>query len=157
MQRISLGLAALGAAALAGCTAMDVVSLPVKVAKTGVNATSAAVDAATTSQAEADQKRGREIRKREEKLGELQRDYARLAAECTRARTTPAARRSRSGARWTACRRRCRSSAEASPGSCGQAAARRNLSLMARPMPSSGTGATAILARGAASALCRQS
>jgi hypothetical protein len=50
---------------LPGCvakTALDVVTLPVKAA-------SAAVDAATTSQAEADQKRGREIRKREECLG----------------------------------------------------------------------------------------
>ena len=48
---------------LSGCivgtvagTAVDVVTLPVK-------AVSAGVDAATTSQAEADQKRGREIRK----------------------------------------------------------------------------------------------
>jgi len=53
------------AVALPGCvarTALDIVTLPVKVA-------SSAVDAATVSQAEADQKRGREIRKYEECLG----------------------------------------------------------------------------------------
>ena len=54
---------------LSGCivgtvasTAVDVVTLPVK-------AVSAGVDAATTSQAEADQKRGREMRKAEEQRG----------------------------------------------------------------------------------------
>ena len=52
---------------LAGCTtlastAVEVVTLPVKVVSAGV-------DAATTSQSEADQKRGREIRKAEEKAG----------------------------------------------------------------------------------------
>ena len=73
---------ALAAAALTGCTAMDVVTLPVKVAKTGVNAAGAAVDAVTTSQAEADQQRGREIRKREEKLGKLQREFIKLQDKC---------------------------------------------------------------------------
>ena len=55
--------------ALSGCivgtvasTAVDIVTLPVK-------AVSAGVDAATTSQAEADQKRGRELRKQEEAQG----------------------------------------------------------------------------------------
>jgi hypothetical protein len=43
-------------------TAVDVVTLPVKVASAGV-------DAITTSQAEADQKRGRELRKQEEERG----------------------------------------------------------------------------------------
>ncbi len=43
-------------------TAVDVVTLPVK-------AVSAGVDVATTSQAEADQKRGRELRKQEEERG----------------------------------------------------------------------------------------
>ncbi len=53
------------ACALSGCvakTALDIATLPVKVA-------SSAVDAATVSQAEADQKRGREIRKQEECIG----------------------------------------------------------------------------------------
>ena len=69
---------------LAGCTAMDVVTLPVKVARTGVNAVGAGVDAVTTSQAEADQKRGREVRRREEKLGKLQKKYDKLSARCIR-------------------------------------------------------------------------
>jgi hypothetical protein len=53
------------AVALGGCvakTALDVVTLPVKIASAGV-------DAVTTSQSEADQKRGRAIRKHEECLG----------------------------------------------------------------------------------------
>jgi hypothetical protein len=76
----ALRLIASGAAALAlqGClakTAVDVVTLPVKVASSGV-------DMATTSQSEADQKRGREIRQREERLGRLQRDYERQIDRC---------------------------------------------------------------------------
>jgi hypothetical protein len=58
--------------ALAGCTtiastAVDVVTLPVKVVSAGV-------DAATTSQSEADEKRGRELRRAEEKAGREARD-----------------------------------------------------------------------------------
>ena len=52
-------------ALLGGClarTAVDIVTLPVKVVGAGV-------DAATTSQAEADQRRGREIREAEEREG----------------------------------------------------------------------------------------
>ena len=72
--------------ALSGCvvgtiahTAVDVVTLPVKVASAGV-------DAATTSQAEADQKRGREIRKAEEEAGR----QARLAEErCRKGKALP--------------------------------------------------------------------
>ena len=50
---------------LSGCiarTAVDIVTLPVKVVSAGV-------DAATTSQSEADQRRGREIREAEEREG----------------------------------------------------------------------------------------
>ena len=63
---------------LQGClarTALDVVTLPVKVASKGV-------DLATTSQSESDQKRGRELRKREERLGKLERRYAKERADC---------------------------------------------------------------------------
>lgn len=73
----SMGIA-VAALALQGClakTAVDVVTLPVKVASSGV-------DMATTSQSEADQKRGREIRQREERLGRLQRDYERQIDRC---------------------------------------------------------------------------
>jgi hypothetical protein len=53
--------------ALMGCTtiastAVDVVTLPVKAVSKGV-------DVATTSQSEADEKRGRELRKAEEQAG----------------------------------------------------------------------------------------
>lgn len=71
-------LAALAAMLLSGClarAAVDVVTLPVKVASRGV-------DLATESQSEADEKRGREIRKREERLGALARDYARAMERC---------------------------------------------------------------------------
>jgi len=50
---------------LTGCiarTAVDIVTLPVKVVSAGV-------DAATTSQSEADERRGRELRQKEERAG----------------------------------------------------------------------------------------
>jgi hypothetical protein len=60
-------------------TAVDVVTLPVKVASAGV-------DAVTTSQAEADQKRGRELRKEEERRGK----EVRLAEErCRKGKALP--------------------------------------------------------------------
>ena len=76
----ALRVIAVGAAAFAlqGClakTAVSAVTLPVKVA-------SSAVDVATTSQSEADQKRGREIRQREERLGKLRRDYDKQIDKC---------------------------------------------------------------------------
>ena len=51
-------------------TAVDVVTLPVKVAAAGV-------DAATTSQSEADENRGRALRKAEEEAGKRERDWQR--------------------------------------------------------------------------------
>jgi hypothetical protein len=71
---------------LSGCvvgtvakTAVDVVSIPVKVVSAGV-------DAATTSQSERDEKRGRELRKQEEEAGK----QARLAEErCRKHRPLP--------------------------------------------------------------------
>jgi hypothetical protein len=62
---------------LGGClarTAVDVVTLPVKVA-------SSTVDVLTTSQSEADEKRGREIREREECIGKEQRRAERKRRE----------------------------------------------------------------------------
>ena len=60
-------------------TAVDVVTLPVK-------AVSAGVDAATTSQSEADEKRGRELRRQDEERGR----QARLAQErCRKGRPLP--------------------------------------------------------------------
>ena len=70
---------------LGGCvgtiakTAVDVVTLPVKVASKGV-------DLATTSQSEADEKRGRELRKQEEEQGR----QARLLLErCRKGKPLP--------------------------------------------------------------------
>ncbi len=70
----------LGAASLAtsGCiarTAAKIVTAPVDLA-------SGAVDVMTTSQSEADEKRGRELRKREEKVGKLEREYRKQSAKC---------------------------------------------------------------------------
>lgn len=72
--------APLAALLLSGClarTALDVVTLPVKVASKGV-------DLATTSQSEADQKRGKEIRQRAERLGKLEREFDKLQGQCLR-------------------------------------------------------------------------
>jgi hypothetical protein len=72
--------------ALSGCvvgtvakTAVDVVTLPVKVASAGV-------DAATTSQSEADEKRGRELRKQDEERGKQARA---MAERCRKGRALP--------------------------------------------------------------------
>lgn len=59
-------------------TAVDVVSLPVK-------AVSAGVDAATTSQSEADEKRGRDLRKSEEEYGKRVRLWQEACAKLERA------------------------------------------------------------------------
>lgn len=62
---------------LSGCiakTAYDIVTLPVKAASAGV-------DAVTTSQSEADEKRGREIRRAEEREGKAARKREREARE----------------------------------------------------------------------------
>ena len=71
---------------LSGCivgtvakTAVDVATLPVKAASAGV-------DAVTTSQAEADQKRGRELRKEEERRG---RELRQMADRCQNGRPLP--------------------------------------------------------------------
>ena len=62
---------------LGGCisTVASVVTAPVRVA-------GKAFDMATTSQSEADEKRGREMRKREEEIGKLERSYSRHAQKC---------------------------------------------------------------------------
>jgi hypothetical protein len=60
-------------------TAVDVATLPVKVASAGV-------DAATTSQSEADEKRGRKLRKADEERG---RQIRLMAERCRRSRPLP--------------------------------------------------------------------
>ncbi len=66
--------------ALSGCIAKDIVETAVAVVKIPVQIASAGVDAVTTSQSEADEKRGRELRKAEEKRGR----EARAAAEAAK-------------------------------------------------------------------------
>lgn len=78
MPRLPALLIAAAPLILGGClarTAVGVVTAPVRVA-------SAAVDLATTSQSEADERRGREMRQNEEQLGRLQREYEELAEDC---------------------------------------------------------------------------
>ena len=80
MHRLALVITAF---ALSGCmtvakTAVDVVTLPVK-------AVSAGVDAVTTSQAEADQKRGRDMRRAEEDYGKRVRLWAEACEKRQRA------------------------------------------------------------------------
>ena len=70
-------------ALLSGCTiartAVDVATLPLQVASAGV-------DAATTSQSEADEKRGRELRRQDEQRGRLIRE---MQQRCARGRPLP--------------------------------------------------------------------
>lgn len=83
MKRLLLAAAAFS---LSGCivgtvakTAVDVATIPVKVASAGV-------DAATTSQSEADEKRGREARKADEQRG---REARAMAERCRRGNPLP--------------------------------------------------------------------
>ena len=78
MRAISLIIVAASSVMLTGClakTVVDVATAPVKVVSKGV-------DLATTSQSEADEKRGREIRKREERLAQLDREYRKEIEAC---------------------------------------------------------------------------
>ena len=84
MYRVPLRLAVLAVTGLtlSGCiakTALDVATLPVKVA-------SKTVDVLTTSQSEADEKRGREIRKQEEERG---RQLRLLEKRCRKGKPLP--------------------------------------------------------------------
>ncbi|MBA4354125.1 MAG: hypothetical protein C0409_05485 [Novosphingobium sp.] len=72
---------------LPGCvakSAFDLATLPVRAGARAVNTTADAYDRVTVSDSERDQKRGREIRRREERYGELSRDYDRALRKCDR-------------------------------------------------------------------------
>ena len=71
---------------LGGCIVADVAETAVDVASIPVKVVSAGVDAATTSQSEADEKRGRELRKAEEARGRQQRQ---LEERCRKGRPLP--------------------------------------------------------------------
>ena len=79
MRAFLMSVAAAAGLMLSGCvsTVASVVTAPVRVA-------GKAVDWTTTSQSESDQKRGRALRKREERYGQLERGYRRNAARCER-------------------------------------------------------------------------
>ena len=84
MKALALGL--ITAPLLSGCvvgqvaeTAVDVATIPVKVVSAGVDAT-------TTSQSEADKKRGRELRKQDEERG---RQARAMAERCRKGRPLP--------------------------------------------------------------------
>ena len=79
---LRLTIIASAAFALHGCLAKTVVDTAVGAATLPVKVASKGVDLATTSQAEADQARGRDIRRREERLGQLQRDYEKQIDKC---------------------------------------------------------------------------
>jgi hypothetical protein len=78
MRALFVSTLAVASLSLSGCvarTVANVVTAPVKAGST-------AVDLATTSQSEADEQRGRELRQREEKLEKLERDYAEQLTKC---------------------------------------------------------------------------
>lgn len=72
---------------LPGCvakSAFDLATAPVRIASRAVGTTADAYDRVTVSDSERDQKRGREIRKREERYGKLSKDYDRALRRCDR-------------------------------------------------------------------------
>jgi hypothetical protein len=73
------------AAGLSGCAATavyDIATAPVKTVRGGVGAAAKTYDLLTTSQSEADEKRGRAIRHGEERLDRLERRYGRHREDC---------------------------------------------------------------------------
>lgn len=83
--------------ALPGCTAVSAVTsiatMPVRAASKAVDAGSTLVDATTTSQSERDERRGRELRQQEERLGELDREYRKQSGVCSEGDAQACARR----------------------------------------------------------------
>ncbi len=74
------------APALGGCVAKAVVDTAVTAVTLPVKVASKAVDVATVSQSEADEKRGRELRKADEKRG---REAREMAQRCRKGRALP--------------------------------------------------------------------
>jgi len=80
MKAFALTALTAAAFAMSGCVVADVAETAVAVAKIPVRIASAGVDAATTSQSEADEKRGRELRRADEKRAREEREAAKRAA-----------------------------------------------------------------------------
>lgn len=75
---------------LPGCTAVSAVT---SIATAPIRAASKAVDVATVSQSERDEQRGREIRRQEERLGKLDREYRKQSIACDQGDDDACARR----------------------------------------------------------------
>lgn len=87
MSRALLFLSPILALALSGClasAAMNVVTAPVRIG-------AKAIDLATTSQSEADENRGRDMRKRDGKVKKLQRQYNHKMDGCSRGESSACA------------------------------------------------------------------
>ncbi len=87
MPRSLLFFAPLAVLTLSGClasTAASIVTAPVRVG-------ARAVDMATTSQSEADENRGRAMRKRDGKIRKLEKKYNRALQACNRGETAACA------------------------------------------------------------------
>lgn len=87
MIRRSVILISLAAAMLTGCvarTALSIATAPVRVA-------SKTVDVMTTSQSEADENRGRAMRKNEQRLSKLEQQYNRQLESCRRGQSAACA------------------------------------------------------------------
>ena len=84
MSRVAFAILLL--ALLGGCIAAHVAGTAIDVAKVPVRIVSAGVDAATTSQSEADERRGRELRKAEEARG---REARKQEERCRKGRPLP--------------------------------------------------------------------
>ena len=72
---------------LSGCvakSAFDLATMPVRASARAVNTTADAYDRVTVSQSERDEKRGREIRRREKRYGKLSREYDKARRDCGR-------------------------------------------------------------------------
>ena len=87
MPRSLLLLSPLLALALSGCLATSVLSTAASVATAPVRIGSKAVDLATTSQSEADENRGRAMRKNDDKVRKLQKKYNHRMDACNRGET----------------------------------------------------------------------
>jgi len=83
LSRSLLFLAPLAALVLSGCLARTAASLVTAPVRVGARA----VDLATTSQSEADEKRGRAMRLRDERIAKLQKRYNRRIEACNRGET----------------------------------------------------------------------
>jgi hypothetical protein len=86
---IRLLIAGAAALALPGCIAQTAVDTAVGVATLPVKVASAGVDAAITTQAESDQKRGRQIRRQEECIGREDRQARKQGREANYEKCDP--------------------------------------------------------------------